>query len=67
MGGEIPMAQETTEKNAGTEAASFPACCKDLAEKMAGCGPMMQEMMSRFGAKSEDAGCCKRDERPANG
>ena len=61
------MAKETTEKNGGTEAASFPACCKDLAEKMAGCGPMMQEMMSRFGAQSEDAGCCTRNERPEKG
>ncbi|MBW2234237.1 MAG: hypothetical protein JRG85_02415 [Deltaproteobacteria bacterium] len=61
------MAKETTEKNAATKQGSFPACCKHLADKMAGCGPMMEKMMSRFGARNQDAGCCKRSERPENG
>ena len=57
------MAKETTEKNGGTEAASFPACCKDLAEKMAGCGPMMEKMMARFGAKPSEGTSGESDER----
>ncbi len=61
------MANEATDKEGPEETGSFPACCKDLAEKMAGCGPMMEEMISRFGAKTEDGGCCKSDEHPSNG
>lgn len=58
------MAQETTDKEGPEKTGGFPACCKDLAEKMAGCGPMMEAMMSRFGAETEDGGCCGKDERP---
>jgi hypothetical protein len=47
---------------------AFSACCKDAAEKMAGCGPMMakmmahcgpmmEKMMAHFGTKPSEGAC----------
>ena len=57
------MTQKTSDERDDEQTAGFPACCKDFAEKM-GCGAMLEEMMSRFGAKTVDRGCCGRDESP---
>ena len=57
-------ATDNTDKEGPEKTASFPACCEDMAEKMPRCGRMMEAMMSRFGAKTENGGCCRKDERP---
>jgi hypothetical protein len=75
------MTQEVTHDAGSEESGTFPACCKDAAEKMAECGPMMekmmahcgpmmQKMMGSFGAKtsgSESDGRCAKPEEPAAG
>jgi len=59
------MTHESTEKRGPDKEASFlPMWCKEMAEKMAECGPMMEGMMSRFGADAEKGGCCSGNERP---
>ena len=58
------MTHESTEKRGPDKEASFPTWCKEMAEKIAECSPIMEEMMSRFGADAEKGGCCSRDERP---
>jgi hypothetical protein len=61
------MAEKTGEKKAATEGESFPSCCKDLADKMEGCGPMLERMMSRISAGTLEGGCCQGGERSETG
>ena len=53
IGGEIAMAQEATHDSGPEKTGTFPACCKDAGEKMAGCGPMMEKMMAHCGPMME--------------
>ncbi len=57
------MTQEANHDSRPEKGEAFPACRKDLAEKMAGCGPMMEKMMTRFGAKASKGACGGSDER----
>jgi hypothetical protein len=47
------MTQETNHDSGPETTGAFPACCKDAAEKMAGCGPMMEKMMAHCGPMME--------------
>jgi len=47
------MAQEATHDSGPEKTGTFPACCKDAGEKMAGCGPMMEKMMAHCGPMME--------------
>lgn len=43
------MTQETTHDSGLENSGALPGFCKDAAEKMAGCGPMMEKMMAHCG------------------
>ena len=47
------MTQKSTQNGASEESGTFPACCKDAAEKMTGCGPVMEKMMAHCGPMME--------------
>ena len=47
------MTQEANHESSPETSGAFPACCKDAAEKMAGCGPMMENMMAHCGPMME--------------
>jgi hypothetical protein len=47
------MTQEATHDGGSEKTGTFPACCKDAAEKMAECGPMMEKMMAHCGPMME--------------
>jgi hypothetical protein len=59
------MAQEATHDSGPEKTGTFPACCKDAGEKMAGCGPMMEKMMASFGVKTGGGASGESDERRA--
>jgi hypothetical protein len=47
------MTQENTHDGGPEKSGSFPSFCKDMAEKMAGCAPMMEKMMAHCGPMME--------------
>ena len=51
------MTHEVNHNSGPEKSGAFPECCKDAAEKTAGCGPMMEKMMARFGAKPGEGPC----------
>jgi hypothetical protein len=68
------MTQKANHDSGPEKSGAFPACCKDAAEKKAGCGPMMEKMMAhcgpmmekmmaRFGAKPSEGACGESETR----
>lgn len=47
------MTQKANHDSGPETRRAFSECCKDAAEKMAGCGPMMEKMMARCGPMME--------------
>jgi hypothetical protein len=47
------MTQETNHDGGPEKSGAFPDCCKDAAEKMAECGPMIEKMMTHCGPMME--------------
>ncbi len=65
------MTQEANHDRGSEDSGTFPTCCKDAAENMAECGPMMEKMMAHCGPMMEKmmasfgtkTSCCDSDER----
>ena len=49
------MTEKANHGSGPATSGAFPECCKDAAEKMAGCGPMMEKMMAGFGEKASES------------
>ncbi len=47
------MTQQAGHDSGSEESRTFPACCKDAAEKMSECGPMMEKMTAHCGPMME--------------
>ena len=47
------MTQQADHDGGSEESQTFPACCKNAAEKRAECGPMMEKMMAHCGPMME--------------